>query len=309
VVAGFGVPNGPPKPTIAFLGMGIMGVPMVKNLLKAGYEVAVWNRTESRCEELLAANATLAKSPREAAAGADITFAMLSDPAAALAVAEGPDGVAAGMAPGKGYVDVSTVDAETSAKVAALVREAGGQFLEAPVSGSKGPAINGQLIFLAAGDEALYGAASPMLDVMGKAKFYLGDVGAGAKMKLVVNMVMGSMMTAFSEGLVLGEEAGLDAADILEVVSLGAIAAPMFALKGPTMVEGAYAPAFPLKHQLKDMKLALQLGHQLGRGLPTAEAATELYVAAEADGLGDKDFSGVHESVKNVHSHKKRAIM
>lgn len=179
----------------------------------------------------------VAASAADVAAAADITFAMLSDPEAALAVAQD---VARGLAPGKGYVDVSTVDAATSRAVAAAARAAGAAFLEAPVSGSKGPAEQGQLIFLAAGDRALFDAAAGPLDAMGKRSFYLGDVGAGAHMKLVVNMVMGSMMAAFAEGLSLAEGLGLERQDLLDVVALGAIASPMFALKGPNMakVEG-----------------------------------------------------------------------
>lgn len=119
---------------------------------------------------------------------------MLADPEAALAVVEGPNGIASAMEAGKRYVDVSTVDEACSQKISALVTQAGGRFLEAPVSGSKKPAIDGTLIFLCAGDESLYKECKPALGIMGKADFFLGDVGAGARMKLVVNMIMGSMM-------------------------------------------------------------------------------------------------------------------
>ncbi|KAG1673964.1 hypothetical protein FOA52_015720 [Chlamydomonas sp. UWO 241] len=299
--------------------MGILGVPMTLNLIKAGYEVVVHNRSADKCAPAEAAGAKVVGTPREVAQACDYVFAVVSDPAAALAIATGPDGIAAGMSAGKGYVDVSTVDAATaqtvaaavrgaggmfleapvsgSKAVAAAVRGAGGMFLEAPVSGSKGPAEAGALIFLTAGDEELFTAVAGPLDVMGKAKFFLGDVGAGANMKLVVNMVMGSMMVAFAEGLSLAESAGLNQKDVVDVIALGAIAAPMFAMKGPLMMHGNYAPAFPLKHQQKDMRLALELGESLSQPLPVAAASNGAYMSALDSGLGGDDFCAVVEAI------------
>jgi glyoxylate/succinic semialdehyde reductase len=296
----------PGKTTLAFVGIGIMGLAMCQNLLRAGYDVVVWNRTPERCEPLKAAGARVAATARDAAAAADLTFGMLADPQAALEVATGPGGVAAGMSPGKGYVDVSTVDVATSRQVAQAVRARGGMFLEAPVSGSKGPAEQGALIFLAAGDAALYEAAAPALDVMGKARFYLGgakdgEPGNGAIMKLVINQIMGGVLVAFAEGLSLAKEAGLSEKEVLEVAALGAIANPMMALKGPAMVERRYPTAFPLKHSQKDLRLSLELARELGLGEESrrvAEAAYAAHVRASAEfGRAEEDFSAVMEAV------------
>lgn len=276
-----------------------MGLAMANNLLKAGYEVVVWNRNADKCAPLVAAGAKLASTPAEVAKRSDYTFAMLSDPPAALEVACGTNGIVSGLSAGKGYVDVSTIDVDTARSIAAAVRGTGASFLEAPVSGSKGPAEQGKLIFLTAGDESLFSAVAAPLDVMGKAKFYLGEVGAGAKMKLVVNMVMGSTMAAFAEGMVLADKSGLKSEDLLEVLSLGAIACPMFALKGPGMAKGgSYPPAFPLKHQQKDMRLALLLGDELSLALPVAATANAQYLAARGEGRGDEDFCAVIEAVR-----------
>ncbi|KAL4421900.1 hypothetical protein ABPG77_005184 [Micractinium sp. CCAP 211/92] len=292
------VPTAAPGVTkIGFLGIGIMGFAMASNLLKAGYEVTVWNRSPGKADGLVAAGAKVAATPAEVVAACDITLAMLSDPEACLEVATDPNGVASAIGAGKGYVDVSTVDAQTAQAVATAVRARGAAYLEAPVSGSKGPAEQGQLIFLTAGDRQLFDAASPLLDVMGKASFFLGEVGAGANMKLVVNMIMGSMMASYAEGLSLAKECGLKQSDLIEVVKLGAIAAPMFALKGPPMTEGQYPPAFPLKHQQKDMRLALALGDATAQPLPLAAAANELYKKARSAGYSDADFSAVMEAV------------
>ena len=176
----------------------------------------------------------------------------------------------------------------------------GGVFLEAPVSGSKGPAEAGQLIFLCGGDAALYARVRPELGVMGKADFHYGATGAGTKMKLVVNMVMGEMMGALSEGLALASAAGLpcDAeAGLLKVLDLGAMANGVFKLKGPKMLKGDHAPNFPLKHAQKDMRFALQLADELAQPLPIAAAANAAYVAARA-AHGDEDFSAVYETTK-----------
>ncbi|CAI5536883.1 unnamed protein product [Closterium sp. Naga37s-1] len=285
-------------PTIGFLGLGIMGSAMALRLVRSGYRVTVWNRSPKKTRPLVEAGAVAAPSAAAVTAACDITFAMLSDPAAALEVACGPDGAAEGLKPGKGYVDASTVDVETAVRVAQAVRATGAQFLEAPVSGSKTPAENGKLIFLAGGDWDLYERAGPMLNIMGKSTFFLGPEGSGAAMKLVVNMVMGSMMASFAEGLALGERVGLDKNTILQVIEQGAIASPMFSLKGPLMIDGNYAPAFPLKHQQKDLRLALGLGDDLAQPLPVAAAANEVFKKARREGHGRDDFSAVFEAVR-----------
>jgi len=284
------------KPRVGFLGMGIMGVPMSINLVKAGFPVTVWNRTPDKCAPAVQAGATQAATASEVVKSCDITFAMLADPVAAEAVALGPDGVAEAMCAGKGYVDVSTIDPDSAAKIAAAIRNKGGAYLEAPVSGSKKPAEDGTLIFLCAGDEALYTQCREALEVMGKKHLFLGEVGAGAKMKLVVNMVMGSMQVAYSEGFALAAAAQLNLDDVMDVVNNGAIACPMFALKGQHMKAGNQQPAFPLKHAQKDMKLALLLADELGVALPTSAAANEQYKRAKGRGKGDEDFAAVHSN-------------
>ncbi|KAM0928879.1 hypothetical protein ACQ4PT_001940 [Festuca glaucescens] len=288
---------------VGFLGLGIMGAPMASNLIKAGYDVTVWNRTKSKCDPLLSLGAKFESSPAGVASSCDVTFAMLADPESAAEVACGTNGAAEGMALGKGYVDVSTVDDATSKLIGKHITSTGASFLEAPVSSSKKPAEDGLLIFLTAGDESLYKRVAPLLDVMGKSRFYLGDVGNGATMKLVVNMVMGSMMVSFAEGLLLSEKVGLDPNTVVEVISQGAINAPMLSLKGPSMVKAAYPTVFPLKHQQKDLRLALALAESVSQSIPTAAAANELYKVAKSLGLADHDFSAVIEALKaKVHS-------
>lgn len=280
------------------MGLGIMGKAMAVNLLRNGFKVTVWNRTLSRCEELVEQGASMGSTPAEVVKKCKYIIAMLSDPPAALSVVFGKDGVLEQMCTGKGYIDMSTVDTVTSTKISEAIIEKGGRFLEAPVSGSKKPAEDGQLIILAAGDKSLYDEVMPSFDVMGKKAFFLGDVGNGAKMKLVVNMIMGSMMTAFSEGLALADKSGLSQTTLLDVLELGAIANPMFKLKGPAMIQEKFPTTFPLKHQQKDMRLALALGDEVEVSMPVAAAANEAFKKGISLGLSDQDFSAVYQVVK-----------
>ncbi|KAM0940730.1 putative glyoxylate reductase [Dioscorea sansibarensis] len=283
---------------IGFLGLGIMGKAMAVNLLRHGFKVTVWNRTLSKCEELAAEGASIEETPAAVIKKCKYTIAMLSDPSAALSVVFDKDGVLEVICNGKGYIDMSTVDPDTSLKINEAIERKGGCFLEAPVSGSKKPAEDGQLVILAAGKKELYEEIIPAFDVLGKKSFYLGQVGNGAKMKLVVNMIMGSMMNAFSEGLCLADRSGLSCQTLLDVLDLGGIANPMFRMKGPTMLQSSYSPAFPLKHQQKDMRLALALGDENAVSMPVAAAANEAFKKARSLGLGDLDFSAVYEAVK-----------
>ncbi|MED6217983.1 putative oxidoreductase glyr1 [Stylosanthes scabra] len=283
---------------VGFLGLGIMGKAMSMNLLRHGFKVTVWNRTLSKCDELVEHGASIGETPAAVIKKCKYTIAMLSDPPAALSVVFDKNGVLDQIGNGKGYVDMSTVDADTSLKISEAIKAKGGSFLEAPVSGSKKPAEDGQLVILAAGDKALYDEILPAFDVLGKKSFHLGEVGNGAKMKLVVNMIMGSMMNAFSEGLTLAGRSGLDPSTLLDVLDLGAMANPMFKMKGPSMLKNNYSPAFPLKHQQKDMRLALALGDENAVPMPVAAAANEAFKKARSMGLGDLDFSAVHETLK-----------
>lgn len=283
---------------IGFLGLGIMGKAMAVNLLRSGHRVTVWNRTLSKCNELLEQGASVGETPAAVIEKCKYTIAMLSDPSAALSVVFDKDGVLEKMCSGKGYIDMSTVDADTSSKISEAITKKGGQFLEAPVSGSKKPAEDGQLVILAAGEKSLYEEVIPAFNVLGKKSFFLGKVGNGANMKLVVNMIMGSMLNALSEGLSLAGKSGLEQKTLLDVLDLGAIANPMFKLKGPAMIQNNYPPAFPLKHQQKDMRLALALGDENAVAMPVAAAANEAFKKARSMGLGDLDFSAVYEVLK-----------
>lgn len=283
-----------------FVGIGIMGEGMATCLLNDGRSLVVWNRDASKSEKLKRAFPRLVTVAATAATVVEtcaVTFSMLSTLEASQAVFPALVGA---VKEGKSIVDCATLTPERMRDMRGAVTLAGGRFLEAPVSGSKAPAAQGALIFLCGGDAALYAEVKPELAVMGKADFLFGDVGAGTKMKLVVNMVMGDMMVALSEGLSLCGAAGLpgDAeAGLLKVLDLGIMSNGMFRLKGPKMLAGDHAPNFPLKHAQKDMRFALNLGDQVGQALPVSAAANAAFLAARAKN-GDDDFSAVYEQQK-----------
>jgi 3-hydroxyisobutyrate dehydrogenase-like beta-hydroxyacid dehydrogenase len=224
---------------------------------------------------------------------------MLADPEAAAKVVFDEGGVLEGINPGHGYIDMSTVDEKTSRRSCEAIHAVGGRFLEAPVSGTRQPAIDGTLIILAAGDEELYREVGPLFEVLGKMNLFLGETGNAARMKLAVNAVMGGMMASFCEGLALAEEGGLSASDLLSVLDAGALSNPMFRVKGAQIQEGDFRPAFPLKHMQKDLRLAMALGHILGQEMPAVAAANGAFAKAVKTGDGDWDFCAVYRSIRN----------
>jgi 3-hydroxyisobutyrate dehydrogenase-like beta-hydroxyacid dehydrogenase len=284
---------------IGFTGLGIMGSAMAANLLKAGFPVTVWNRSAGKCAALTALGATMAASPRAAAEESDIVIAMMATPDAVAAVRDGADGIVAGLAPRKGYVDMSTVDAATSHESARLAHQKGALFLEAPVAGSRKPAEDATLTIMTAGDRQLYDTALPALERMGKKILFLGETGKAAHMKLANNLVMCGALTALSEGIALAAGSGIDPEQLLEVLDSGAVANPMFRLKGPQIAANREFPtAFPLKHMQKDLRLALRLAEEVGQPLFATATINELYKAALAGGFGDEDFAAVSRVIK-----------
>ncbi|XP_059626801.1 glyoxylate/succinic semialdehyde reductase 1-like isoform X2 [Cornus florida] len=248
---------------IGFLGLGNMGKAMSITLLCHGVNVTVWNRTHSK-------------------------------------VVFDKGGVLEQICKGKGYIDMSTVDADTSSKISEAITSKGGSFLEAPVSGSRKLAEDGELVILAAGVKALYEEAHSLFDIMGKKTFFLGHVGNGAKTKLLVNMLMGSVLAAFSEGVLLAEKSELDPESILNALDQGRFANPLLLTKGISMIESSYSHAFPLEQQLKDMRLSLALANEKAVSMDVAAVANEAFEKASSMGFGGFDFSAVHEAVKDL---------
>jgi len=268
--------------------------------------LVVWNRTPSKCEALVEKfpkkKIIVKGTAQEVVQSCGITYSMLSTPEASKAVFESDTGVLAGVSAGKSIVDCATLAEADMVRMNTQVVEKGGRFLEAPVSGSKGPAAMGQLVFLCAGSEDLFNEVkNDGLNVMGKAShFFATTVGYGTRAKLVVNSLMGTMLAAFSEGLALSESVGLDPSKMVEVIGQGAIQSPMYNLKGPKMIVKDHAPNFPLKHAHKDMKLACEMAEANNMEFSITGQAEKLYREAREDtdlNIADEDFSAVFETV------------
>jgi 3-hydroxyisobutyrate dehydrogenase-like beta-hydroxyacid dehydrogenase len=285
------------KANIGFIGLGLMGQPMGMNLLKAGHALKVWNRTPSKADELVAAGATLANSPKDAATGADVLITMVSDPPALETVLWGADGKDSGalpaLKPGSTYIDSSTVSPALARKIAHACAQRGIRFLDAPVTGGDWGAKKGELIFMIGGDAETVKAVEPILRVMGKRWFHLGPNGAGQTIKLAMNLILALQVDALAEALALVTRAGLQGESLIEVMQSSMARSGVLDVKAPNLLKGEYKPSFPLRLMHKDMSLALDLANQLGVALPATAAARETYNYVKGASKEDLDFSAV----------------
>jgi 3-hydroxyisobutyrate dehydrogenase-like beta-hydroxyacid dehydrogenase len=281
------------KSPVGFIGLGLMGRPMAANLLKAGYEVTVWNRTASRADELVAQGAKRAATTREVAAASEVVFTIVSDPPALESVLWGNDGVFAGLKRGSVLVDSSTVSPALERRAAAAAAAQGSEFLEAPVTGGTWGAEKGELVFMVGGEEATLKRVEPVLVVMGKKWFHLGPHGAGQTVKLAMNLLLALEAEAFAESLALVRRAGLPGEKLFEVMQTSMGRSGLLDIKGPMMLKGEYKPSFPLRLMHKDMGLALDLANQLGVPLPSSAATREVLSAVKGATKEDVDFSAL----------------
>jgi 3-hydroxyisobutyrate dehydrogenase-like beta-hydroxyacid dehydrogenase len=282
-------------PTVAVVGAGRMGGAMVGTLRRAGIEVLVFNRTPAKAEAVAAATgARVAGSAAEAAAAAGVVLSSLADDAAVQAAYGGPEGVAAGLRPGTVVLESSTIDPRTVLGLRPLVEERGASLLDAPVSGSVMLVERGELTVMVGGDAAALERARPVLDALAAKVFHVGDLGAGATMKLVVNAILHGLNLALSEGLVLAEKAGVERTAAYEVMAASALAGPFVHYKRAAFERPAETPvAFSLDLAAKDLDLALDLAERAGARLEQAATNRRVVRAAIAAGMGDADLSAL----------------
>jgi 3-hydroxyisobutyrate dehydrogenase-like beta-hydroxyacid dehydrogenase len=284
------------KAKIGVIGLGLMGRPMAMNLLKGGHPVTVWNRTASRAEELVAAGATLARSPKEVAATADVLITMVSDPPALEHVlwdGGGTTGALTALKSGSIYIDSSTVSPALARKIASACGERGVRFLDAPVTGGDWGAKKGELVFMIGGDSETLKAVEPIIGLMGKRWFHLGPNGAGQTIKLAMNLILALQVDALAEALALVTRAGLKGESLVEVVQSSMARSGVLDVKAPNLLKGEYVPSFPLRLMHKDLSLALELGNQIGVALPATAAARETYNYVKGAAREDLDYSAV----------------
>ncbi len=281
------------KPAVGFIGLGLMGRPMAANLLKAGYELTVWNRTASRADSLVTQGAKIAASPRDLATVSEVIFTIVSDPPALESVLWGDSGVFAGMRSGSVLVESSTVSPDLEKRVSAAAAGKGADFLEAPVTGGTWGAEKGDLVFMVGGKAETLQRVEPVMSAMGKRFFHLGPVGAGQTVKLAMNLLLALEVEAFAEALALVTRAGIAGDKLFEVMQSSMGRSRLLDLKGAMMLKSEYKPSFPLRLMHKDMSLALDLANQLGVPLPAAAAAREILSATKGASTEDVDFSAI----------------
>lgn len=281
------------KPSVGLVGLGLMGKPMGHNLLKAGYPLAVWNRTAARAEPLVAAGARLAASPADAARSSDVLITMVSDPPALEEVLWGEAGAFPALKSGAIYIDSSTVSPALARRIASASAAAGVRFLDAPVTGGTWGAEKGELVFMIGGQADALRDAEPVFATLGKKWFHLGPAGAGQTYKLAMNALLALEVQAFAEGLALVRGAGLSGEKLVEVMQSSMARAGVLDVKAPLLLQGEYAPSFPLRLMHKDLGLALDLGNQLGVALPATAAARETYSHVKGQLKEDLDYAAV----------------
>jgi len=276
---------------VGYVGLGMMGSAAVHRLLAAGYEVTVWNRTRAKAEPLLEAGARWADTPREVAERSEVIFTMVTNTAAVQAVTEGPDGIIAGLRPGKVYVDMSTASPANTRALAAQVAGTGAQMLDAPVSGTAIVVDQGKASLMVGGDEATFERVRPILEAIGPKVFHVGPNGAAVTMKIAINLSLAVQMLAFSEGVLIAEKSGIARERVVEVMLASVIASPMVAYRGPLVLGHPDEVWFDCHMMQKDVNLALELGQELEVPLPTTAVTNEFLTAANGMGIGDLDFA------------------
>ena len=285
---------------LGFIGLGVMGGNLVARLLEKGHTVTGYNRTKSKAKWLIDKGMAFAESPKGVALGSDVTFTMVTNAAALAAVAEGSEGLLAGLGPGRFYVDMSTVSPEASRALAAKVRERGADMIDAPVSGSVITLQHGRLSVMVGGRKETFEHLKPLLLDIGPKVTRVGDNGVALSMKIALNLQLAVQMLAFSEGVLLAEKSGIAREVAVEVMLHSAIASPMIQYRGPFVLRQPEEAWFDVNMMQKDMLLAMEMGRKLNVPLPTTAISNEFLTAARAMGWEKLDFAVVFDVLASM---------
>lgn len=281
--------------TLGFVGLGVMGGGIARRLLEAGHTVHGYNRTREKARPLETIGLVVEDTPRDAAEKADVVLSMVTNVKALRAVSEGPDGILAGLAPGKIWVDHSTASPAASRELAERVRELGADMVDAPVSGSVSTLEEGRLSIMVGGSHEAFARVEPILRDVGPKVTHVGSNGQALLLKIAINLSLQVQMVAFCEGLLLAEKDGIERDVAVDVMLGSVIASPMLKYRGPFVLEQPEEAWFDVNMMQKDMLLALDAGRELDVPMPTTAASNELLTAARAMGLAGHDFAIVYE--------------
>jgi 3-hydroxyisobutyrate dehydrogenase len=283
-------------PTIAVLGTGTMGAPMARNLIAAEFPVTVWNREPEATVPLVKLGARLAPSASEAAAATEIVITMLTNGAAAEEVMNGPNGPLSTMRTGSIWIQMGTIGLKWTERLAAEAAEHGIEFVDAPVSGSSGPANDGELVVLASGPQELRAILEPVFAALGRKTLWLGPAGYGTRLKLVLNNWLATQVEALAETVALAEALDLRPSLVAETLADSPLGSPYAVAKGHAMADRQFEPGFALNNAFKDVDLALDAARAKGLELPLTSVLEPRWREAIANGHGDEDLSVVIEA-------------
>jgi 2-hydroxy-3-oxopropionate reductase len=290
---------------VGFIGLGIMGRPMAKNLMEAGYELVLHNRSPEKAKELAKeGNATAAENPREVAEACDIIITMLPDSPDVEAVVAGEGGVLGGIRDGALLVDMSTISPVVTKELAEKAREKGASMLDAPVSGGDVGAIEGALSIMVGGSEEDFERARPLFDVMGKVATHVGPIGAGQVVKACNQIVVALTIEAVSEALVLGSKGGVAPEKLVEALSGGLAGSAVMEAKKEKFFSHDFEPGFRIELHHKDLGIALAAGREYGVALPVTAIVDQMLEASKAKGRGDRDHSALLTLLEEAAQHE-----
>ena len=284
--------------TISYLGLGTMGSGMASNLLKAGYNLTVWNRNAEKCEPFARKGARVAQTPADAVRDVDLIMYSLSNDQAVEEVVFGLKGILSGSKEGQIAIDMSTVLPATSLRELEAYAERGVDFLDAPVFGSKSESAQAKLWIMAAGNKAIFERVKPVLEHLGQTVHYFGKNGNAAAMKLVGNLIVALELEALSEGLVLAQKAGLDLRTVMDVVNVADFRSPLLVSNGQNILKRDFSPSFALQLMLKDAGLIEKFGEELQSPLPGLRVIKKNLASAVALGFGKENASAVIKALE-----------
>jgi 2-hydroxy-3-oxopropionate reductase len=289
---------------VGFIGLGIMGKPMARNLVRAGYPLVVHSRSHRPIDDLVRDGAASASSPRELAERSDVVITMLPDTPDVVRVVTGPDGVLEGARAGTLMIDMSTISPAAARRMAAAARASGAGMLDAPVSGGDKGAIAGSLSIMVGGEASDFERGRPVFQAMGKTIVHCGPSGAGQIVKACNQVVVALVIEAVSEALVLGSKAGVRPEVILEVLGGGLAQTRVMDLRGPTMIQGKFEPGFKVRLHRKDLSIILQTARELGVTLPSTALVDQLFTALVEKGRGEWDHSALLTLIEELSNHR-----
>lgn len=293
---------------VGFVGLGIMGKPMAKNLLKAGYELVVYDINQDAVQEVVAAGAKSAVSAKEVASQVEVVITMLPNSPHVKAAVLGAAGVLEGANPGLVLIDMSSIAPLAAQEIAAAVALKGVEMLDAPVSGGEPKAIDGTLSIMVGGTQALFDRCVDLLSKMGKSVVRCGEIGAGNTTKLANQIIVALNIAAMSEALVLATKAGVEPELVFQAIRGGLAGSTVLEAKAPMVLAGNFKPGFKIDLHIKDLANAIETGHDVGVPLPLTSSVMEILQALKVDGKGQNDHSGIvqfYETLSKVEARKK----